>query len=270
MPRIHFNNFRTTLNGALTNVATSATFNDNLPAIPAGDFVYLTLYAANTFEIISISSNTGAPTYTIARAQEGTSAIPWDDGSTIECRVTADSLDRKQDKAPLSVQTASSSASLNFINIGNYAFVEFIIVDLLPATDDVELWIRTSTNNGSSYDSGASDYGWAHLGRTGGTTQAVSTGTDSKIILCQGAAGLDVSNVSGEGVSGSLRLYNPTGTTSRRITHQIGFINGNGAQTTYTGTGSRLTAADVDAVQFLFSSGNIASGTIYLLGYPKN
>src|SRR5688572_17433619 len=98
MARVHFNNSTTTLDGNVTDIATSITFNDSIPTIGAGNYVCYTITDGTNFEIIKISSNAGAPTYTVARAQEGTVAQAWTDGDTVECRDTAASYDGKQDK----------------------------------------------------------------------------------------------------------------------------------------------------------------------------
>jgi hypothetical protein len=194
---------------------------------------------------ITITTNASTDTVTIAASGGGSGALSF-----------------------ISSQSASASAALSFTSLGDYAYVEFVLIDILPATDDVELWMETSTDNGSTYDTGATDYKWAHMGRTGGTSQEVAT-TDSAIRLCQGAVGLDVSNVTDEGVSGTVKLYNPTSAAYKRMTYQIGFMNGNGGGATYSGSGVRMSAADVDAIRFKFSSGNIASGTIYAYGLSK-
>lgn len=164
--------------------------------------------------------------------------------------------------------TAASSATVSFTGLGNYSCIMFVFNDLLPASDDVEFWCRTSTDNGSTYDTGATDYNWAHLGRTGAISQSVSS-TGAQIMMCQGAAGLDVSSTAGEGVNGFLKLYNPTASIIKHVTWQITFVNGNGSQATYTGGGNRTAAADVDAIRFMFQSGNVASGTIYVYGVSK-
>lgn len=170
----------------------------------------------------------------------------------------------------ISSQTASASASLNFTDLGDYSFIMFVLDNILPTTDDVELWCRTSTNNGSSYDAGASDYSWTHRGRTGATSQDVSS-ADSKIVFNQAAAGLDISNATGEGFTGVVRLFNPNAASQKTIDWQGTFINANGNSASYTGGGKRVAAADVDAIQFLFSnSSTIASGTIYAYGVLKS
>jgi hypothetical protein len=76
------NNINTTLAGAASPSATTITLAStaNLPAsIPAGEVLVITLNDVATrqnFEIVYATARTGA-TLTVARAQEGTSALAW-------------------------------------------------------------------------------------------------------------------------------------------------------------------------------------------------
>lgn len=314
MARVHFNNFRTTLNGSMTDVTTSMTLASSIPSL-SGNTVNLTIYGGGVYEIVTISSNTGAPTYTVTRAQEGTTAVAWPDGSKVECRVTRDSIDTKQDDLSngaaittatpaagdlvlfqdvgsgnvlrsataedianlatddvlvlIDTQTASASASLNFTDLGDYAKIHFVINDLIPATDDKVLYIRTSTDNGSSYNSGASDYAYVVEGRQGSTIlgQVSSAATH---IRCQSDAnaGTASGNGTGEYLNGDVYLYNPTSAAYRMLSGNTCWFNSTPGNANFTGV--RKTAADIDAVQFFFASGNITSGTIYAYGIKKS
>ena len=282
MARIHLNNFRTTLAADFSNVATSITLTDNIPTLGVGNSVRLTLYSGSTFEIIEISNLTGAPTYAVAsRALEGTTASSWAAGTVIECRITANSVDDKANitdlpapgSTPVQVfiasQTASASAHLNFTGLGDYSKITFVLAQIKPATDDKEIQLLTSANNGSSYDVGASDYQYALSGRSGATTIAFSGSPTTKISLCSGAVGLDPGNATGELITGVVDLYDPTSTDFTQLTWNVGFTNANGSPGVCVGTGTRLSAAAVNAVRFIMESGNITSGTIYAYGTRK-
>ena len=90
---------------------------------------------------------------------------------------------------------------------------------------------------------------------------------DIKIILASGEAGEAVGNASAEGISGRVWLYNPlsaTVYTRANITTAMG--SAANRFTWSTGGGQRSATADVDAVQLLFESGNIASGEVRFYG----
>jgi hypothetical protein len=97
--RLHANNFSTTLNGNITNVATTMTLTSGtgLPTLAAGQFFNLTLTTGTTVEIVKVTAFAGTSITTMARAQEGTSAAAWSTGAVVALRETADSLDRKPD-----------------------------------------------------------------------------------------------------------------------------------------------------------------------------
>jgi hypothetical protein len=66
---------------------------------------------------------------------------------------------------PIKTVTASASATVDFVNgsggvvlDGTYKTYALVISGLIPSSDGVQLWMRTSTNGGSSYDNGASNY----------------------------------------------------------------------------------------------------------------
>jgi hypothetical protein len=155
----------------------------------------------------------------------------------------------------ISSATASASATLDFTSgiDSTYAVYAFVFSNLVPATNSVDFYLRTSTDGGSTYDSGASDYGWKS------DSGNVSNDTEIKI-----SATNTVTNTAASAISGSLFLYQPS-VTYVTSTYSIGYLSGSSYERS-DGTGRRHAAADVDAVRFYFSSGNITSGTIYMYG----
>jgi ethanolamine utilization microcompartment shell protein EutS len=94
MSRVHANNFSTTLNGAINNSTTSVVLSSatGFPAVGAGVTCNITVQEGSVVEIMQATAITGS-TLTVVRAQEGTSAVSFSDGSTVEIRVTRDSID---------------------------------------------------------------------------------------------------------------------------------------------------------------------------------
>lgn len=163
----------------------------------------------------------------------------------------------------VSCQSASASAALEFgltTAIANGAhFVEFIGDDLLPTNDGVDFWVRTSTDGGSTYDSGAGAYRYSTEGRSDGNSiVSAQSASDTKIVLSPSTVG----NAAGEGISFRLTLMDPDDTDQARLIGNGMMRDTTGVSTHMTFQGSRLASADVDAVQFLMSSSTIASGEI--------
>jgi hypothetical protein len=164
----------------------------------------------------------------------------------------------------ISTGTASSSATLDFTNLSNtYSSYLFVLNKILPATDNVGLIFRTSTNNGSSYDSGATDYKYAisTVNDAGVYSAVFSTGDSSGALTST-----NIGNAAGRFCDATVQLFLPSDASNCRAYVNLAHINNTGVFKICTGAAERHTAADVDAIRFLMTSGNIASGTITLYG----
>lgn len=170
-----------------------------------------------------------------------------------------------QDWELISSATASSDSSVDFTGLSStYFMYKLVIADYLPATDATDILFRTSTNNGSSYDSGASDYAWIwryHAMTAATNSDDVGDNADSSIQIHN-----NQSNAANEKADYEILIFNPAGTSYTYIkTHGL-LTNASGAPFSVEGGGLRLSAADVDAIRVLSSSGNIASGEFRLYG----
>lgn len=166
----------------------------------------------------------------------------------------------------LETQVASGSSSIDFVLtswLSAYRAFKFVLTGVNPATDAVNLFVRTSTNGGSSYDIGASDYSWLYLGRTDAAASFdANDAADNEIEIAN-----SIGNGAAEDLDGEVTLSNPAGTTfHKKIRFNTEYVAASGALSWTTGTGRRVATADVDAVRFVMSSGNIAAGTFALYG----
>lgn len=165
----------------------------------------------------------------------------------------------------ISTATASSSATIEFNNLTSTHFM-FLIVGyaVLAATNEVVFHFRTSTDNGVSFDSSAGNY--AHISRVyENTSNNIESASATEIVITGGAANL-IGNVAAETLDFSCWLYNPSSTAYTRINYGGAYRGSGSEKCAFFGGGQRASAADVDAIQFLMSSGNIASGTFKLYG----
>jgi hypothetical protein len=173
----------------------------------------------------------------------------------------------------ISSQTAAASASLNFTTgiSSTYNTYLFVLDGLRPATDQVTLRMRTSTNAGGAWDSGASDYSYAAAYFTGVVGVNASGGAAQIILSNSDAASNDIGNAAGEGISGNVYLYNPSDTSNyKRIKSEVTWTNAGGGAVGGTGNSQRNSTADIDGVQFYFSSGNITSGSVHMYGIKSS
>lgn len=98
MPRLHANNYDTTLDEGIDDNDTSMEVVSaaGLPAVGSGTVCYLTLESGSTREIVEVTAATGT-TLTIVRGKESTTPTAFSAGTTVSLRVTASSLDDKED-----------------------------------------------------------------------------------------------------------------------------------------------------------------------------
>lgn len=165
--------------------------------------------------------------------------------------------------------TASSSASINITSKITSEFDTYFIEiqDLIPATDNTSLWLRTSTNNGTSWDTGASDYSYVitAVGSASATTFVTNAATDNAVVVSPA-----LGNAAGRSFDSTVKLYNPLNSSLyTNIRADNIYTATNGQIALATASGRRTSAAAVNAIQFLMSSGNIASGIVRVYGLRK-
>lgn len=162
--------------------------------------------------------------------------------------------------------SASGSTSVDFTDLSSTYFIYMFVVDnFVPATDGNRLLYRTSTDNGSSYDSGSTDYsfrGWSM--ESDSTLVALDGEFDTGNVL--GAGNTDPGNATNETSSGVLYMYNPSATGHTRFTNICQIIDSSGAQGTLSIESGRRDTTAVDAIRFLCTGGNITSAEIRMYG----
>lgn len=167
--------------------------------------------------------------------------------------------------APLASGTVSAAATLDIVLTAYTAFrgLRFILSGFLPATDGALLYMLFSTNGGSSYIGSGYNYGRALATDTNSLVSAGS-GSANQIIIT-GACG----NAATEGTNTEILMLNQTSTAFwPRVTFSSYYIDNQGTPggNYIAGGGANESAIDVDAVRFLFSSGNIAEGKYAVYG----
>lgn len=167
--------------------------------------------------------------------------------------------------------TVSAAATLDIVltSYTGYRGIVFELTNFTPATDDVELWMRVSTDGGATYDAGAGNYRWGLSGnQDSGVTLDQGSASDTKLGIAYGTPTASVSNVAAEGGTTSrVVIMNQTDTGKwPRASWDSGWLGASGTLYHGRGWGTRVTAQDTDAVRFLFESGNITSGAYAVYG----
>lgn len=170
----------------------------------------------------------------------------------------------------LATASASASATVDFTALIDSSYEHYIleIIDLIPATDNTAIHLRTSTDGGSSFDAGASDYGWSTVEIIGDgaiTADAGGDSADSEIHITAQTLG----NAAGESYNAIIHIFNPAGTNNTLFRTESSHVTTNGFPCVSIGSGVRYSAADVNGLRVLMSSGNITSGKFKLYGVKK-
>jgi hypothetical protein len=169
----------------------------------------------------------------------------------------------------LSAGTVSSAATSGHVLSAytGYRVLRFVLTGITVSTDGVKFQLRTSTDGGSNYDSGASDYSYsAHLISDTDVTQTLNDyrlftdSADDAIEICQA-----IGSTAGEVAHLEVWLYGAASTTLYKSIKFHCFYVGSGVTVSGQGHGTRHATSDIDAVQFLVSAGTF-SGSYAIYG----
>ena len=173
-------------------------------------------------------------------------------------------------------QTASSSATISFVHgtsdvvlDSTYPIYVFKFINVQPATDGKKFSVGFRDGS-TNYDATkTTTYFYAYHSED--DTGAVGLGYEGANDLAQSTGFQPLSNATGsdsdEGVSGEMWLFSPSSTTY--VKHFIARVNSYGNYPISVDShiaGYCNVVAAIDAVQFKYDSGDIASGTIKLYG----
>lgn len=153
--------------------------------------------------------------------------------------------------------TAANDATIQFLSSTiSSSYEHFVVVfdDVTPATDAVDFEMRVSRDNGSTWESTA-NYRVTGLADADHFTIANSVG----------------SGPYEHGVRGLMWMYDPRANNHVPIFHaQVAYTHSDGSPDVYdVACTNGVTTADIDAIQFYFSSGNVESGGFYVYGIAR-
>lgn len=160
----------------------------------------------------------------------------------------------------LSTTTASNDTAVDIALTGGYSRYQIRLDHVTPATDDVTLNMRLSTD-GASFIA-TSNYAYAY--------SLVGLGLDTAGTGTGGIVSTNVGNGAAEGVTAVIDLFLAAGSARNRLLSDAAFnIASTGATLKFTAATelNNSTTAATD-IRFLFSAGNITSGAFTLIGIP--
>ena len=173
--------------------------------------------------------------------------------------------------------TASSDGTLSFVDgasdvVFDSTYKEYLFTfnNVHPATDAAALTFNGSDDDSShSYDvTKTTSYFYAYQNEAGNSTNLVyDTGQDLAQATGFQNLAASIGSDNDQGLSGSLRIFNPSSTTF--VKHFIGETHISSHEDLalhFYIAGYFNTTADITAIQFKMSSGNIDAGDICLYG----
>jgi hypothetical protein len=234
-----------------------------------GNEVRYTIEDGNDWEIgtgIYTASGTTL-TRSVTESSNAGAAITLTGSAVVYVTATASDFAVSDGSAVLiSSTTASNGATIEFtLDNTLYSSYQLVFDSVLPVTDGAELFMRFSSDGGSTFDSGASDYRYASRWvASNGTTGSTSSESATAINLTN-----TVGTSAGEtGANGKLDLIS-SGEGRPSVRWQLSRASSSNLLVYQNGGGERTATVEVDAIQFLYSTGNIASGKVYLYGLEK-
>lgn len=244
--------------------ASSVSSDDILPVVddPGGTPTAKKVTYADLLESVS-----GLTALSSASADDELLIIDDPGGTPTAKKITAGNLVTASGLVLLEQHTASSSASLDFTSWYSSSYDEYLIelIAVIPATDNVSLSMRMSTDGGSNYDSG-NNYQYSFFYFSSVASGVGGSAATSSFLI----AGTGVDNSANYGVNGSFRLFSP-GSTSvyKALNGGASFMGNDTNRYRLESSLWYLSTTAVNAFRFLMSSGNIASGTIRVYGVSK-
>lgn len=209
--------------------------------------------------------NNAANTSGTAAGLSGTPALP--NGTTASTQTSSDNSTKVATDAfvqtavsgassgalvLLEEHTASNSATLQFTSFYSSSYDDYVIkfVGLLPVSGSNNVYLRVSTNGGSSYDSGSNyQYAYSYVipgTGTGNVTAASSSGT--------------------MGLTGTLEMLQ-LATAYTGITEDLEWYNdGSSTLVHFNGGMMYVSSSTINAFEIYAGSGNLNVGTVRVYG----
>jgi len=162
------------------------------------------------------------------------------------------------------VNVAFDVGTVNLTAFDNSRFVDYFLClgNVLPRSQGARLQMRTSSDGGSTFDSGSSDYDYIVDTRDVNGNILLNTAEDfNRIVLSP-----DLDDDAGEGVSGTLHMNSYVLFEHNMISGILGARNKFNRYTMSTCFGVRVAGPQTNALQFFWSSGNFDRGKFRLYG----
>lgn len=164
--------------------------------------------------------------------------------------------------------TVSAEATADVTLSGSYDEYRLRLVSAIPATDNALPQLLTSSN-GSTFDTGASDYEGSYILRSSATNSYSYQDAQIKLNITGQGVGNDTNE---NGLNATIDIINPGESKYTDIAYTFDYDPSDTQYGNYVGqgTGKRKSAGVVQTVRFKFNTGNITSAKWALYGRNRS
>lgn len=259
--RSHVNNYSTVINdtGGISSGDTSFDVADGSAlatelAVAGVDFVPITVDDGVNIEIMHVTG-VSTNTLTVTRGQEGTSAVGFADGTTVECRFTVQSVHKASEWRPVEVLVLGSDQTNIDFDVTDYTGVDQKVNfhGVTVATDTQDLQFQQETGGSTIqtttyYHSGQYDSYNAAIAANHGTNASQMT----LVVSC--------SNSALNTIEGEFEMANPSNSGIRHVCRW----NFRQQSKQSWGAGIRDNTEAVTGFRFKMASGDFKSGSKFI------
>lgn len=161
----------------------------------------------------------------------------------------------------IATRTPSNATSEDFTDLSDYIALE-IDFFLQPLTDGTSIQLQTSSDNGSNYDAGASDYVTRAMSATG--VSPAGNGVSTSAAYLSGLTN-GIGNLASEGSAGFAKIYQFNQASVTRVITQTHYRTAAGLLATETVAADRAASTAMNAIRIKAGTGNI-TGWITIRG----
>jgi hypothetical protein len=163
----------------------------------------------------------------------------------------------------ISRYTFASDVLGTFALPSGFGTFHLLLEGVRPATDAADLVLRTSTDGGSTVASGSGAYQYGQRIPASTTTDLIKHSENATFALLH----VNAASASGDGASGVAWIHNARTAGSKTIINaQTGYYRSGIQGGPQAHSTVRAVSEDNNAIQLSFSAGNLADGTVELLG----
>ena len=164
------------------------------------------------------------------------------------------------DLVKISSVTASASTSIDFTGLSSeYSKYVIMVQDVLISDGASDLIFRTSTDNGSTFDTTSYQY-TRHLLQTNNAHTFDGSGSANAVTIVASMSDTEAAT------SGILEILKPTNESITIVLGEFLGIRDSGSYLSTLISGNRTVEEAVNAVQLLMTAGTITSGVFTLYG----